>query len=146
MTNEAGTFCGPELDRNLRRAQRLGSYIDKVCANPPKLVVEGVLNRTVGLTMEAEGCRAPLGGRCDVVAMNGRRVETEVVGFAGERLYLMPAGEMRGIVPKARVIPVDGVPEVSVGRQLLGRILDGRGRPIDGGPALHGQHAIRAKT
>lgn len=68
--------------------------------------------------------------------MDGRRVETEVVGFSDERLYLMPAGDMRGIVPNARVIPVGGVQEVAVGNELLGRVLDGRGRPIDGGPAL----------
>jgi flagellum-specific ATP synthase len=82
--------------------------------------------------MEAEGCHAELGGRCDVVAKNGKRVETEVVGFAGERLFLMPIGDMRGVVPNARVIPVAGGPEVTVGDELLGRVLDGRGNPLDG--------------
>ena len=134
---------GPDPNRSLERSLRLGTYLDRlVDSNGPDLVVEGVLRRTVGLAMEAEGCQAPLGGRCDVVAADGRLVETEVVGFAGERLYLMPVGDMRGVVPNARVIPVSGVPEVMVGEHLLGRVLDGRGRPLDGGPPVKGGRKV----
>ena len=117
MTNEDAStvFAGPDPERNLERTLRLGPYMDRALDDSPQLVVEGVLRRTVGLAMEAEGCRAALGGRCDVVADNGTHVETEVVGFAGERLFLMPVGDMRGVVPNARVIPVSGVPEVTVG-------------------------------
>ncbi len=131
------TLPGPNPDRNLERALRLGAYTDKALDGSPPLVVEGVLRRTVGLAMEAEGCHAELGGRCDVVASDGRLVETEVVGFSGERLFLMPIAEMRGVVPNARVIPVSGTPEVLVGDELLGRVLDGRGNPLDGGAALN---------
>ncbi|MDX1515702.1 MAG: flagellar protein export ATPase FliI [Woeseiaceae bacterium] len=109
---------------------------------PPALVVEGVLRRTVGLAMEAEGCHAELGGRCDVVAADGRHVETEVVGFSGDRLFLMPVAEMRGVVPNARVIPVSGTPEVIVGDALLGRVLDGRGNPLDGGEPIRDGHRV----
>ena len=141
MTDEEATvFAGPSPDRNLERALRLGPYMDRALDDPPTPVVEGVLRRTVGLAMEAEGCRAALGGRCDVVADEGVRVETEVVGFSGDRLFLMPVGDMRGVVPNARVIPVSGVPEVTVSDELLGRVLDGRGRPLDaGGPILNGE-------
>ena len=140
MAETPTLFVGPDPDRNLERALRLGSYIDRAMDYTPDMVVEGVLRRTVGLAMEAEGCQAALGGRCDVVASDGRRVETEVVGFAGERLYLMPIGDMRGIVPNARVIPVSGTPEVVVGDELLGRVLDGRGNPLDGGkPIMSGE-------
>ena len=132
------SFTGPSPDRNLERSLRLGRYIDSAFDEPPAPVVEGVLRRTVGLALEAEGCHAALGGRCDVVAADGRHVETEVVGFAGDSLYLMPVGDMRGIVPNARVIPVSAAPEIAVGEDLLGRILDGRGRPLDGGkPITH---------
>jgi flagellum-specific ATP synthase len=124
---------GPSADRNRERAARLAPYLERALDEPPSMVVEGRLRRTVGLTMEAEGCHAPVGGRCDVMAEDGRRVETEVVGFAGERLFLMPAGEMRGIVPNARVIPLPGVRRISLGEDLLGRVLDGHGRPLDGG-------------
>ncbi len=141
MTDEEATvFAGPSPDRNLERALRLGPYMDRALDDPPSPVVEGVLRRTVGLAMEAEGCRAALGGRCDVVADDGVRVETEVVGFSGERLFLMPVDDMRGLVPNARVIPVSGVPEVTVGDELLGRVLDGRGRPLDAGsPIINGE-------
>jgi len=131
---------GPTPDRNLERSLRLGAYMDRACDDAPELVVEGVLRRSVGLAMEAEGCHAALGGRCDVVAADGRHIETEVVGFSGERLYLMPVGDMRGVVPNARVIPVSESPEVIVGDDLLGRVLDGRGKPLDGGkPISRGQ-------
>lgn len=136
MSESRQSLPGPDPDRAHERSSRLQRYVEKARRSLPRLTVEGTLRRTVGLTMEAEGCSAPVGGRCDVVAQDGRRVETEVVGFAGERLYLMPASEMRGIVPNARVIPVGGVQEVSVGPELLGRVLNGRGRPIDGGPPL----------
>ncbi|MEX2257890.1 MAG: flagellar protein export ATPase FliI [Woeseia sp.] len=133
---KASKFVGPDPDRSVEWTARLGNYFDRVQDAAPKMVVEGKLRRTVGLAMEAEGCHAAVGGRCDVLAENGRRIETEVVGFSGDRLFLMPAGEMRGIVPNARVVPVTGVPAVSVSEDLLGRVLDGRGRPLDGGRPL----------
>jgi flagellum-specific ATP synthase len=136
MASNENISAGPEPDRNLQRTQRLGNYVDRALNGGPELVVEGVLRRTVGLAMEAEGCHAALGGRCDVIANDGKRIESEVVGFAGDRLYLMPIGEMRGVVPNARVVPVAGSPEVIVGDELLGRVLDGRGQPLDGGKPL----------
>ncbi len=141
MSEENTVLVGPDPDRNLERALRLGAYVDRAYDEAPQLVVEGVLRRTVGLAMEAEGCHAALGGRCDVVAADGRHVETEVVGFSGERLFLMPVADMRGVSPNARVIPVSGTPEVVVGDDLLGRVLDGRGKPLDGGKPL-----MRGKT
>ena len=107
-----------------------------------KPVVEGVLTRMVGLTLEAVGCQAPIGARCDVVNSAGDRVETEVVGFAGESLYLMPTSEVRGLVPNARVIPTRQGSDVLVGPELLGRVIDGRGRPLDDNGPLRARHKI----
>ncbi|MFT5218331.1 MAG: flagellum-specific ATP synthase [Planctomycetota bacterium] len=107
---------------------RVGSEA-KGCAKP---VVEGVLTRMVGLTLEAEGCQAPIGSRCDVVTADNQRVETEVVGFANNSLYLMPTSEVRGLTPNARVIPTQQGSDVLVGPELLGRVIDGRGRTLDG--------------
>ena len=45
----------------------------------------------IGLTLEAVGCQASIGDTCDVIAKDGSRVESEVVGFSGDRLYLAPA-------------------------------------------------------
>lgn len=103
-------------------------------------VVEGVLTRMVGLTLEAVGCQAPIGARCDVVNPGGQRVETEVVGFSGESLYLMPTSEVRGLVPNARVIPTRQSSDISVGSELLGRVIDGGGRPLDGKGPLRARH------
>ncbi len=94
--------------------------------------VEGVLTRMVGLTLEASGCQAPIGARCDVVTPAGQTVETEVVGFSGDKLYLMPTSDIRGLVPNSRVIPTSHSSAVKVGPELLGRVIDGRGRPLDG--------------
>ncbi len=105
-------------------------------------VVEGVLTRMVGLTLEAVGCQAPIGARCDVINAGGERVETEVVGFAGDRLYLMPTSEVRGLVPNARVIPTPQGSDVSVGPDLLGRVIDGRGRPLDERGPLRARHKV----
>ena len=116
------------------------SQITRSSKSVAKPVVEGVLTRMVGLTLEAIGCQAPIGARCDVITPGGQRVETEVVGFSGDKLYLMPTSEIRGLVPNARVVPTSHSSDVVAGTELLGRVIDGRGRPLDGkGP-------IRAKN
>ncbi|MEW6354458.1 MAG: flagellar protein export ATPase FliI [Pseudomonadota bacterium] len=102
----------------------------------PTLVVEGRLTRVTGLALEAVGCQAPIGARCLVAGPRGN-VETEVVGFSGDKLFLMPAGDIRGIVPNARVVPSGRISEAAVGPALLGRVLDGAGQPLDGAGAVH---------
>ena len=102
-----------------------------------EIVVEGTLNRMVGMTLEAVGCEAAVGGRCLVDTADGKQIEAEVVGFAGEKLYLMPTGDIRGVMPGARVIPTKHASTMmAVGDELLGRVLDGAGRPLDGGGDL----------
>jgi flagellum-specific ATP synthase len=97
----------------------------------PPPPVEGYLTRMIGLTLEAVGCQAAVGDYCDVVMSNGATVETEVVGFAGDRLFLMPTGDLHGLEPHARVIPRQRAGTVRVGPQLLGRIVDGAAQPLD---------------
>ncbi|HEV2440934.1 MAG TPA: flagellar protein export ATPase FliI [Steroidobacteraceae bacterium] len=94
--------------------------------------VEGSLVRMVGLTLEAAGCQASVGDYCDVIAGDGSCTATEVVGFAGDRLYLMPSGDAHGLGPNARVIPRQRAGTVRVGPELLGRIVDGSAQPLDG--------------
>ncbi len=101
-------------------------------ARVPPPVVEGVLTRMVGLTLEASGCQAAVGDRCDVLGTDGARIEAEVVGFAGDRLFLMPTGDIHGLKPNARVIPRIGAETAQVGHGLLGRVIDGAGMPLDG--------------
>ena len=82
--------------------------------NKVQLVVEGKVNRMVGLTLETVGCKAAVGARCLVSSSEGD-MEAEVVGFSGERLYLMPTGDIRGLVPDASVIPGKGMYKAMVG-------------------------------
>jgi flagellum-specific ATP synthase len=96
------------------------------------VIVEGTLSRMVGMTLEAVGCEAAVGGRCLVDTAEGKQIEAEVVGFSGDKLFLMPTGDIRGVMPGARVIPIRGESSVPVGDALLGRVLDGAGRPLDG--------------
>ena len=108
----------------------LQKYKSRAQQNVP-LIVEGKLDRMVGLTLETVGCHAAVGARCLVSSADGD-IEAEVVGFSGERLYLMPTGEITGLVPDARVIPGKGLYEARVGDDLLGRVIDPAGKPLDG--------------
>ena len=113
-----------------RWSGKLAAYRNRL-ATPPELVVEGKLSRMVGLTLEAVGCRAAVGARCIVKTAQGREVEAEVVGFSGERLFLMPIGDIHGLEPDCRVIPLARGSAVRVGFGLLGRVVDGSGNPLD---------------
>lgn len=119
-------------------AKRLRSYRQRM-GDSRGLVVEGRLTRMVGLTLEAVGCRAAIGGRCEILSAGNTKIEAEVVGFGDESLYLMPTGDIQGLEQGARVIPTGRVCEAVVGDHLLGRVIDGAGKPLDGLGALHGQ-------
>ncbi|PKM12310.1 MAG: flagellar protein export ATPase FliI [Gammaproteobacteria bacterium HGW-Gammaproteobacteria-3] len=120
----------PEAIRSDIWLKRLQTYRERL-QNAPTLIVEGKLSRMVGLTLEAVGCRASVGSRCQVVTKSGKSIEAEVVGFADERLFLMPTGELYGLEPDCRVIPIHHVCLAKVGFGLLGRVLDGAGNALD---------------
>jgi len=131
----------PLADRNPIWRARLSAARQRVLEAPPP-PVEGRLRRVAGLTLEAEGCRAALGSRCLVKGEDGMPpLETEVVGFEADRLYLMPVGTPRGIAPDARVLPLSRPARVRVGEGLLGRVIDGAGQPLDGKGPLRVEHS-----
>ncbi len=114
------------------------------------LQVSGRLTKVTGLVMEAVGLRMAVGSTC-WIELPQNRIEAEVVGFAGDRLFLMPENDVHGLMPGARVVPAEqprapitvGQPaalrrrtadlarHLPVGEHLLGRVLDGAGRPLD---------------
>lgn len=99
----------------------------------PVLQSFGRVTRVVGLTIESEGPNARLGELCHIQNQkDDEPLVAEVVGFEGRHVLLMPFGEIRGISPGAEVVATGKALTVSVGDGLLGRILDGLGRPIDG--------------
>lgn len=131
----------PPVKRSVLWLEKLAAYRERL-DSPPGLVVEGKLTRMVGLTLEAVGCRAAIGGRCLVETPNGRAIEAEVVGFAGERIYLMPTGDIQGLEPDCKVIPTGHTCSARVGFGLLGRVMDGAGKPLDGRGPLQTEHAL----
>ena len=101
-------------------------------AQIPPPAVAGRLTRMVGLTLEASGCQAAVGDRCEIVTADDTHIDAEVVGFAGTNLFLMPTGDIHGLKPGARVLPRIGTGTVGVGPALLGRVVDGACAPLDG--------------
>ncbi|WP_372626249.1 flagellar protein export ATPase FliI [Arsukibacterium sp.] len=99
--------------------------------HPSLPAVSGHLVRVVGLTLEATGCRAAIGQPCLVESARGA-ILAEVVGFANDRLFLMPQDDIAGVVPGARVTPVIHYKGVPLTLNLLGRVIDGVGKPLDG--------------
>jgi flagellum-specific ATP synthase len=120
------------LARCVRQVERL-----------PPPPVQGSLTRMVGLALEAVGCQASIGDSCDVMTTNGKSIEAEVVGFSGDRLYLMPTGDSHGLGPNARVVPSQRAGTVPVGPELLGRIIDGAAQPLDGLGPLNCTQKVR---
>jgi flagellum-specific ATP synthase len=136
------TGAAPGRDQRWRR--QLGVRAQHA-QSAQMLTVEGRLRRVVGLTLEAEGCEAPLGARCLVDAADGTELDTEVVGFADERLLLMPVTEMHGVLPNARVRPCARVGGLPVGEALLGRVVGADGMPLDGEGPLYAEHHAALK-
>ncbi|WP_416233095.1 flagellar protein export ATPase FliI [Castellaniella sp.] len=121
---------------------------------------QGRVTRATGLVLEATGLQLPVGAACRVQVSPGRDLwaDAEVVGFHADTLYLMPQSDITGLRPGARVVPsetllldpvplpttqrpetispvgVDQARHLPVGQALLGRVLDGAGRPLDGKP------------
>ncbi len=124
-----------------QRQQQIGSKLQRALTrnrggDPVPMRVEGRLVRMVGLTLEAAGIRSPIGSRCLIDNVQGGKIEAEVVGFAGDRVYLMPTGSTLGISPDSRVVPTGKYYSAPVGFELLGRVIDGAGQPLDGKGAL----------
>ncbi|HIF9147935.1 TPA: flagellar protein export ATPase FliI [Photobacterium damselae] len=118
-------------------AQELAKFTTQGLACRP--VASGRLTRVVGLTLEAVGCRAPVGSLCKVETVNGE-LEAEVIGFSGDTLFLMPSEQLTGVMPSAKVTPILQESGLPVGPELLGRVIDGVGNPLDGLGNIYTQH------
>ena len=126
-------------------------------ARSSALESRGTLTRLAGLVLEASGLRAPVGSQCVVTSGKREAVLAEVVGFANDRAFLMPAGDVHGlssgasVAPAAHYVPVPrlhgataadfatdtGMLRLPLGDGLLGRVVDSQGMPLDRmGPIL----------
>jgi flagellum-specific ATP synthase len=98
-------------------------------------VTEGRLMELVGLVLEAGGCRASIGDIYELRSpQSGTAIEAEVVGLRRDRTLLMPLGETHGLEVGSALRKIGHAAYVPVGGALLGRVIDGLGRPLDGRP------------
>lgn len=148
-------------ERALATTANWGRFLADVrnfAAEPVPLETVGRLVRVAGLVLEATGVRLPVGSVCEVRMEGSTPVTAEVVGFNGDRAYLMPTGDVHGLASGARVIPrptpvvplklgamrhpwrrgEDRTLHLPVGDGLLGRVVDSHGHPMDRkGPIEH---------
>jgi flagellum-specific ATP synthase len=138
--------------------QRYLADMRSFTADKIALETQGLLVRVTGLVLEAAGIRVPVGSICEVRMEGQAPVIAEVVGFAGDRAYLMPTGDIHGLASGARVVPrpspivpmklgaphhpwrrsEDRTLHLPVGDGLLGRVVDPHGHPMDRrGPIEH---------
>src|SRR5438309_11282158 len=119
----------------------------QVVAQASGLRFQGHVVQVVGRSIEVEGLRLPLGDICHLyperATAGGSRITAEVVGFRDERLILMPFADTHGVRPGTAVFPSGRGFSVPVGEELLGRVIDGMARPLDGGPALQTTRVAR---
>lgn len=95
--------------------------------------VNGKVTQVIGLTVESEGPDASVGDVCYIYpAKSSRPIKAEVVGFRDNKVILMPLGELHAIGPGCDVVGTGKPLTVQVGSELLGRVLDGLGQPLDG--------------
>jgi flagellum-specific ATP synthase len=137
--------------------ERFLADLKSFSADPVAPDVQGQLVRVKGLVLEASGLRLPVGSVCEIEQQGGAAgqdqppVIAEVVGFSGDRAYLMPTGDIHGLASGARVVPraspvvplrlgapahpwrrsIDRTLHLPVGAGLLGRVIDSHGQPLD---------------
>lgn len=96
------------------------------------LKTSGKVTQVIGLVLEASGITGSIGEVCKIISRNETvTIDSEIVGFREDKALLMPLGDLRGIGPGAKVMSTEETFTVPVGDALLGRVLDGLGRPLD---------------
>jgi flagellum-specific ATP synthase len=116
---------------------KLSAISNSLHAPEPQVI--GKLTRLSGMRLEVSGLRARIGARCWIETGYRKGVVAEVVGFENDELILMCEGAAAGLIPGARVTVLGDSESVIVGEQLLGRIIDGSGKPLDGLPDMSGE-------
>lgn len=99
--------------------------------------MQGRVSGVRGLTVSVVGLPVPIGARCVIHTRHDGPVQAEVVALRAGETVLTVFGEATGIAPDDEVLCLSGPPRVPVGFDLLGRIIDAQGRPLDGRPAPH---------
>lgn len=134
--------------------------LQRYASDPLPLESQGTLVRAAGLVMQAAGIRAPVGAVCEVRSSEATPVLAEVVGFSGDRAFLMPTSEVHGLASGVPVVPFSapvappvlgqprhswqhagsGIRQLPIGDGLLGRVVDPNGQPMDLRGPIAGVH------
>jgi flagellum-specific ATP synthase len=126
----------------MQSTQQVISKCREFVAECDPIKVCGRVDKGVGLVIEGLGPRANIGDVCFIHPgdlSNDSYVEAEVIGFREDRILLMPIQEMRGIGPGSTIVARGRQRYVKVGEELLGRVIDGLGNPMDGRGQISGQ-------
>jgi flagellum-specific ATP synthase len=113
------------------------SELDRI----PSMTWTGQITEVVGLLIESRGPNVAIGDFCEIRASGGRTIRTQVIGFRNGRVLSMPLEEIDGLQLGDAIAARSEDARVEVGKGLLGRVIDGFGEPIDGGPAIVCQDA-----
>lgn len=119
------------------RRSILGSYLERL-DDVASVQVRGRVRQVTGLVVRASVPEARVGEVVEIACHGGQKLRAEVVGFDGDDVVLMPLGGVEGLGPQSEVEPLGRPMSIQCGEGLLGRVLDGLGRPIDGLGALTG--------
>ncbi len=96
----------------------------------------GEVTELVGLLVESRGPAVAIGDFCEIQTSGGRIIRTQVIGFRNGRVLSMPLEETDGLQLGDTIVARSDEARVAVGPGLLGRVLDGFGHPMDGGPPI----------
>ena len=123
-----------------RAAHKLKSIAGKLTVPEPQRY--GVVQKIVGMTIEANGLNAPLGSICLIENSDGNRSQAQIVGFSEDAILMMSFSGPIGIEPEAKVYVRNSSDVALVGNSALGRVLDAAGLPIDGGNHIFGLEEV----
>lgn len=118
----------------------LSSYV-RLVERAPDGVWRGQVTELTGLLIESRGPAAAVGDFCEIQTLSGRSIRTQVIGFRDGRVLSMPLEETDGLQLGDVIIARSDQARVVVGPSLLGRVIDGFGQPMDGGPPLEGEES-----
>lgn len=120
------------MSDDMENSINIKKYIDAV-KEKRFMKYTGKITKVTGLTIESNGPMATIGELCYIYPYGGNKpILSEVVGFKEDKILLMPLGEMEGIASGSIVVGSGKTLMVNVGKELIGRVLDGLGNPMDG--------------
>ncbi len=124
--------------RNSRQMNPAWTDLNKKIQGSDAVRAIGKVTCMVGMIIEIEGLSGPVGSLCRIeIGRNEEPILAEVVGFKSNTLMVMPYQDSSGVAPGCKATLVARAMTVPTGNELLGRVIDGLGRPLDGGPPLN---------